>query len=439
MNNNLKNKKNLIIALILIIFIAAIFSIFYTVFGYVQINKINLPYFFYQLGKFMALLGFLFISLLIISGDTARFFDRFFGIDRIIKFQRKFAIITYFIVFSHPLFIILSGRYSLMQLIPNFAILPLAIGAISFYIFAGIMISSLLYKRISYKYWQYIHIFTYVLFFFILYHGINMGSSIYSPLIKIMFLILVIFVMIGIVYRTNYKLKQRKNKFFVRKVKDETGDTFTLIVKPDKKISFKPGQFFFLRLEGRKLYARHPFSISNSPDEKELNFTIKSSGRFTKEAYNLKSGDEVKIEGPFGNFILNNDGKELVFLAGGVGITPFLSMIKNNKNKGVKQKITLLYGCKTKKDIIFKKELDLIHESWFTKIYVLSKENKNWGKKGIYESGRINKEILIKYIQDFNNKKFYICGPQLMNSHISKILHELGVKNGDIVFEDFFW
>jgi len=241
-------------------------------------------------------------------------------------------------------------------------------------------------------------------------------------------------VLIGIVYRGYYKLQQRKNKFFIKEVRKETDSTFTLIVESNRNIDFKPGQFFFLRIDGKKLYARHPFSVSSSPQEKNLNFTIKLAGRFTQEAIKFKPGDEIIMEGPFGNFILDTEDKDIVFIAGGVGITPFMSMIQNNQKESIRKNILLFYSSKTEKEIIFKKELDAIHGPWLEKVYVLSGE-----KKENYEIRRIDKEMLKKYVHDFQNKKFYICGPQLMNKDVSKALLELGVQEENIIFEDFFW
>lgn len=428
-------EKKAVAISILAFYIICLALIFYSILGSLPANP-NLSILLFNIGGFIGLLSFLLISFLIISGDTARFFDKYFGIDRIIKFQRKVAITTYFIVFTHPLFIILSGVYGINYLLPQFGALPLAFGALSLYIFIVIMVSSLNYKRVSYKVWQYLHIATYILFAFVIYHSIYTGTAINDLSIKIIYYILLIMVVIGIIYRTNYKLKQRKNNFFVKEIISETKDTYTLVLNPKTKVDFQPGQFFFLRLEGKKLYARHPFSVSSAPKEKDLSFTVKLAGRFTQEALKVKKGDEVKVEGPFGNFILPEKGKELVFIAGGVGITPFMSMIKHLKDIKSKIKVLLLYSSKTEKDIIFKSKLGKINESWLKKIYILSREEKK--TKG-YEIGRINQDILTKYIDNFKNKVFYICGPQEMNHSLKEALLSLGVKKENIIFEDFFW
>jgi predicted ferric reductase len=431
---NTQKRNKLFRAGLFVLFLAAMAYFFYGVFGKTDFNSLTPQAFLYNLSQFTALTGFFFLSLLIISGDFARLFDNVFGLDKIIKTQRKFSMFTYFIVFSHPLIIIFTNNPSLKSFLPNFSLLPFAAGTIALYLFAGIMISSLLYKRISYKTWQWLHFLTYALFFLAAYHFLNVGSHAEDSVIKFISYLLIILVAIGMIYRTSYKIRQRKNKFVVKEITSETHDTFTLVVEPNRRIDFRPGQFFFLRIEGKNLNARHPFSVSNSPSEKYLRFTIKDTGRFTKEAKNLKQGDELKIEGPFGKFILSNADKELVFIAGGVGITPFMSMIADNLQKESKRKITLLYGSKTEKDIIFKKELDAIKGDWFKKIYVLSEE-----KKKNYDYGRIEEDFITRYVKDFKNKKFYICGPKPMMENVKKVLLDKGVKKEDIVIEDFFW
>ncbi|MBS1266290.1 MAG: Sulfhydrogenase 2 subunit gamma [Candidatus Woesearchaeota archaeon] len=386
----------------------------------------------YEIGRLSGLIGFLFLSILIISGDTARFFDRFFGMDKIIKFQRKFSLATAMFVLFHPVFFIIAGVLP-SYFAPNF-IFPLILGIISFLIFIFISIASKLYKRISYSAWQYIHILIYLLFFFSLYHAIKIGSDSSFLAIKVIYGTLFVFFIIGIIYRTNYKFKQRKNKFYVKGVKWETKDTFTLIVEPQQKFSFKSGQFCFLRLNRNKLYARHPFTISSAPEDKYLNFTIKNTGRFTQVASELKEGEEVIIDGPFGIFTLEDIKKDLVFIAGGVGITPFMSMIEHIVGREAKNDITLLYGSKTRKDIIFKNKLESIKKNWLKKVFVLSGESSDR-----YEEGYIDKEIIEKYVKDTNNAVFYICGPELMKKKVINDLKDLGIKKNNIKIESFFW
>lgn len=421
-----------------VLFIFCLFSIgsFFSVIFVTNGEEATLNSLIYDVGKLIGLIGFLFLSILIISGDIARFLDKFIGIDRIIKFQRKFALMTSVFVLAHPILFIFSSGTVFNYILPDFSYLSLALGIFAFYGFIVVMSCSLIYKRISYNVWQYIHILTYVLFFFGLYHAINIGSDTNNLFIKIIFAILFFSLIIGVIYRTAYKIKQGGNKFKVKEVRWETSDTFRLILKTNKKFNFKAGQFCFLRLNKEKLYARHPFTISSSPNNEDLEFTIKLNGRFTKSASKLKKDEEVIVDGPFGIFNLQNQKKEAVFIAGGVGITPFMSILQNKLETGDNTKTTLLYGVKTEKEIIFKPRLDEIKEKWFKKVYALSKENKS-GKE--YEFGRITKVLLQKYVPNILGSIFYICGPKSMEKELRKDLLELGVKKENILFEDFFW
>lgn len=438
-----REDKNKIVKTIIFVSISfSLFFIFYTVFAHTNSSRVSANYFLYLMGRLMGLISFLFLSILIISGDTARFFDRFFGMDRIIKFQRKFSLIICIFVVLHPVFFIAAESVpALDYLLPNFSVLPLALGTLSFYIFIVILIASRLYKRISYDGWQYLHVLTYILFFFVLYHAVNIGSSYNSSaLVKTIYFFMLIFVLIGIVYRTNYKLKQRGLKFFVKNIEWETKDAFTLTLKPNKQFSFKAGQFCFLRLKKDKLYARHPFTISSSPKEENLSFTMKLTGRFTKAASELKKGEEVIVDGPFGIFTIEDHEKDLVFIAGGVGIAPFMSMIKNQLESEKKQNVLLLYGSKTKDDIIFKKQLDSVKKVWFKKVYVLDKVDSNDTSTEKFEKGPIRKEMIESYVKDVKNSLFYICGPEPMKEYVKKILlSELKVSKNNIRIESFFW
>lgn len=388
----------------------------------------------YSVGQLCGIIGFVLLTLLIFSGDTARFWNRYIGLDKIIKFQRKFSYFVLFFIFFHPVFFILSNRSYKGLILPDFAYKPLAFGIISFYILVGVMIASALAKRISYRVWQYIHFITYLLFFFALYHAIYWGSELDDY--AIIYAIATLMIIIAIIYRTRYKIiTARSTKFLVKDVTKETENTFTLNIKLDKPFNFKAGQFCFLRLKTNKLYARHPFTISSAPGDDILSFTIKLAGRFTKTAIQLKENDEIFIDGPFGNFIPKTE-KDLVFIAGGVGITPFMSIIRDRLKKDIKQNITLIYGSRTESDIIFKNEIESIDKEWFKKVYMLN-DISNLTIR--CEQGYITKDTIKKYITKPDDSLYYICGPEIMKDTSKKVLKDMGIKSRDIFIEDFFW
>ncbi|MBN2854596.1 ferric reductase-like transmembrane domain-containing protein, partial [Patescibacteria group bacterium] len=397
----------------------------------------NLTDILYNLGKISGLITLISLALLVFSGDTARYFDRFFGLDRLIKFQRKFSFFVLAFTLLHPALFILSGRESLKVFIPNPYLMPLNFGIFAFLILIIVMLFSHFYKRISYRAWQYIHILTYILLFFALYHAFFWGSSAGKPIFQIIYLIILIAVILGAFYRFFYKFKTwRRPKFYISKIIKETNNIFSISLRSDKKMQFKAGQFCFLRLKGKKLYARHPFTISSSPGEDELLFTVKNTGRFTFALSKMNVGDEVLVDGPFGRFTERKKSGDLVFIAGGVGITPFRSMALDFLTRGRQGKISLIYCGKYKEDLVFENDFNRLQGENFKALYVLSGEKEG---TSLYFSGRINKEIIEVARLNMDKPTFYICGPGPLKVATIKMLKELGVSKKKIVFEDFFW
>ena len=432
------NKK--IILTTLIIFILFSLSVFITDFVE-KTNFENTNNALYNTGSLLGLIGFLALALLIISGETARYFDKYFGIDIIIKTQRKFSIITTLIIITHPIFFALAYSSMTQYFLPQTQTITLLAGTISLYLLIIIQTASMLYKKISQTTWQYLHMLIYALFFLSLYHAINHGSSFQNnDLIKIIFYILIVGTTIGIIYRTQHKIKTLlKEKPRIKKIRKETHDTYTLITNKPKNFKYEAGQFCFLKLNKNKLYARHPFTISSAPHEKELKFTIKNTGKFTETAMKLKKEEPITIEGPYGTFMPEKN-KDLLLVAGGVGITPFISIIKDKTQRKTKTKITLLYASKTEKDIIYKEELKKLQRknNNLKVIHYISRENKKR-----YET-RLNKENFLKHIKQLKQKKnqektqLMMCGPQELKQKIKEILKEKNIKIKQKE-ESFFW
>lgn len=113
-----------------------------------------------------------------------------------------------------------------------------------------------------------------------------------------------------------------------------------------------------------------------------------------------------------------------------------MSIIKDQLRRDKKQDMLLIYGSKTKEDVIFKDEIDNIKDNRFKIVYVLSNEESI---PEYCERGFIDKKIIEKHVKDANLAVFYLCGPGKMKECVRKALLEMGVKSRDIRTEDFFW
>ena len=216
----------------------------------------------------------------------------------------------------------------------------------------------------------------------------------------------------------------------------------TLLVTYDllgKNIDFKSGQYFYITLLNPpyhdNLGAQRHFSIVNSPGEKGI---IKMATRVRESAFKrslveMAVGSEVEIGSVSGKFTLPEKlPSSLVFLAGGIGITPFMSML--GTLDGQMPKVTLLYSNRDKESTAFFEELaKLAKNNLSFKPVMTMTEDPSW--QG--EKRRIDAVFIKDYVPDFNSALFYVAGATRFVEEIEKILSSLGVRKENKITENF--
>jgi predicted ferric reductase len=237
---------------------------------------------------------------------------------------------------------------------------------------------------------------------------------------------------------------QRKNMLKVKDVIKESDNMWTINLVPQNRhiISYKPGQFGFLKLFSKNIKTEeHPFSISSSPSNNGyISFTIKELGDYTANIGKLEVGSSACIDGPYGKFsyLEYPNEKYTVLIAGGVGITPMLSMLRYMNDKDNNHNVILLWGVNTNNDLICKNEIEAIQKEMRNLhiVPVMAKDNSWQGEKGYINSQLIQK-VVKQYQYDINESGFYICGPGPMAEVVVKGLKAIGVKRKYIHFEKF--
>ncbi|MCX6750614.1 MAG: FAD-binding oxidoreductase [Candidatus Pacearchaeota archaeon] len=169
---------------------------------------------------------------------------------------------------------------------------------------------------------------------------------------------------------------------------------------------------------------KRPFTFTSKNTDLVLEFTMKRYDGMTKKFHELNPGDEIIIREPFGTINYKDEG---VFIAGGAGITPFLSIFRNIGQEAA-GKSKLIFSNKTHKDIICERELKEIFQD--NAILLLTEE-----KRKEYIHKKINKTFMKNEIKDFD-KYFYICGPTSFVDDIKKYLIKLDVKKEKIIVEE---
>jgi ferredoxin-NADP reductase len=236
------------------------------------------------------------------------------------------------------------------------------------------------------------------------------------------------------------------NKYVVIGNQHLTPSTLLLTLKQGSKtkpLSFKPGQYAVIsfKQKGRPTPARC-FSIVNSPTTNGIiQCSIRIKGRFTNAVSSLKEGDVVNIGGPFGGFVFDEDrDRDMVLIAGGIGITPFMSMIQYATNNKLTNNITLIYNCSDQNDIPFYEQLIDIEKRnpYFKIVFSISKGPIDRFSGYIVKSGRINPEIIEQAVNgSYRNKTFFICGPTAFMNAVTDILFDKGVSEDKIMIEAF--
>ncbi len=204
---------------------------------------------------------------------------------------------------------------------------------------------------------------------------------------------------------------------------------------------FEAGQYIniFTQIEGVR--TSRPYSISSSPRQRayyEITVARTTDG-FVSDCLldQLRVGDELSANGPAGVFHYNPvfHKKTSVFLAGGSGITPFMSMTREILEAGLEREVYLLYGCRNDKAALYHSELRAYAQKYpnFHYHLVLSDEVPGW--QG--ETGFVDAMLIKKLVPDTENCTFYICGPQIMNDFCVKQLEGMGVPQRRIRREMF--
>jgi ferredoxin-NADP reductase len=182
------------------------------------------------------------------------------------------------------------------------------------------------------------------------------------------------------------------------------------------------------------------FSIATAPEDEQIAFATRMRDTaFKRNMKNMVEGTEVEVEGPFGSFTLHNDtSKAAVFLVGGIGITPFHSMVKHATLNNLPHKIYLFYSNRRPEDAAFLRELtDWQQQNSNYKLIATMTEAEKSAQTWSGETGYIDKAMLAKYLPDLNSAIYYIAGPATMVAALHKMLNDAGVNDDYIKIEEF--
>lgn len=213
---------------------------------------------------------------------------------------------------------------------------------------------------------------------------------------------------------------------------------FTFRWQTESKLNFTPGQFTRIKLEHDSpddRGERRFFTISASPTEQYPAITTKfstPSSTFKKTLFNLQPGAALELAEPRGDFVLPDDAKRpLVFVAGGIGVTPYRSIIKFLTDTNASRPIHLIYAASSDAEILWHDLFD--DQPWLKTTYIVDKPQGSWSG----ETGRLDGTRIKELAGGFDNKLFYFSGPEPMVEALVRQLIDIGLPTAQIKTDYF--
>lgn len=204
--------------------------------------------------------------------------------------------------------------------------------------------------------------------------------------------------------------------------------------------TYQAGQYIKMKLDIENPDDRgvtRYFTLSSSPTDDFLMVTTRIlKSTFKMKLGELKVGDTVHMRGPWGDFVLSEDDKPRVFIAGGIGMTPFHSMLRYVGESNINVPILLFVSYKTPGQILYRNELEKITRK-HKNIQIITTITKPEGTRWIGATGRINTELLRKHIANLHENIYYVAGPDPMVEEMEKLLEGTGIKKEQILTDGF--
>jgi predicted ferric reductase len=399
--------------------------------------------FWIEFGVMIGFLGLGILSLQCVISGRYNWFGAGFGFDNLLEFHKWVGVFAMLLVLAHPAMLISADReffefYDPRENAPR----AIALWFVTIAILS--LISSSLWRgffRLSYERWRLVHgVLTLGIIFFALGHVV-MVDHYGQPFWKKAFFALTSGAALYLVLHSRVirPALMRRRPYTVTEVREQRNHSRTLVIRAvgHEGMQHRAGQFLWVTL-GNSPYSleQHPYSIASSPLSDQIELTIKDLGDFSGSVKAIKPGTPAWLEGPYGCFYHEPDEvKGAVFIAGGVGVTPIMSMLRAARDRGDTTPYILLYGNTAWDDVMFREEIaDMPGRISLNVVHVLTAPPDGW--EG--ETGYIDAAVLDRHLpHDHENYAYFICGPGPLLDLVEPELRKRGIPAAAIHTERF--
>lgn len=367
-----------------------------------------------------------------------------FGLDRMVIFHRRNGVATLSFILAHSVLMtithqLLQGSWDFLGIVTVPYVWLAMIAEVLFITTVGLSIT-IVRKHLKFETWYAVHLCNYAAIALVPWHQLTNGSDfLANPTFANYWVLLYLFTAFNVVFWRFGKpvWQSLRHQFTVERVVKETPTATSVYIRGRnlQRLRAKGGQFVLVRFFNKDLVLQeHPFSLSRLPTNDTLRLTIRQLGDYTNLIPQLQPGTRVWVSGPFGSFTHQQQHtNKLLYIVGGIGITPVRSMIEDQANRGEKGNAVLLYGNRTQADTIFWQELTQLGKKIAMPIINVLSDQK--GYTG--ETGYIDKEKITRLVPDVMERDVFVCGPPIMMWNVIDQLKEIGVPPAHIHYERF--
>ncbi len=397
-------------------------------------------------GTVLGLISYIWFTFIFILTARPINVEKGVGQDNLIKFHITLSSIALALAVVHARFLMSSGEFNSVYLRISASILG---GYLIIMILAWLFLSRKPKPgrklRLRYNITLVIHNFSLFLTGLLWIHVMKAQALQEFIFLKILYSIHFLVAFLFWVYHKIIRVHiLKKSPYVLTAIQKETHDIWALTLSSSKgkSMNFEAGQFGYLAIEQKGFSKEfHPFTIASSPNVSNISILIKELGDYTSNLNQVQVGSRVLLDGPYGTFKpLRTTVEELVFIAGGVGITPFLASLDVLKESTPDQKVTLIYGVRTQADLIkssYFEELEQLMPN-FRYIPVLSDDDAWAGDQGFIDQPCLENYAACEDSEpSHQTKAYFICGPPLMIKLVTRSLKRMHVPPKYIHVEQF--
>ena len=390
-------------------------------------------------GRLSGIVGVtLYVNNILLSTRLKIFEYLFGGLNRVYRVHHTQGGLAFIFMLLHPMLLI-AARWSYPSLIRTYLI-PSAAGVESGYTSGVLALSMLIallsityWAKIPYQWWKRTHYLIGIPGLFLILHIARVPSDVSrSNLLKWWLLALLVAALLARAYKFVWLRYVRRGKHYNITSIQKLGAITEISAEPTSTaLNYLPGQFAYVTFNGSVSKEEHPYSISTYDASGKIRFSIKNSGDFTATLDRLKVDDTCDVHGAFGIFGhgVYETKNPIVMVAGGIGITPFLSLLTWLSVNDKTRKVTLYYSVSVASEAVYKKELTqlaVLLSNLTVKVIDTSKEGFLDAKKILADSSPKAKPA-----------RYLICGPPAMQHALTAQLLKAGVSNLRIETEVF--